>query len=173
MVTLLPATWFQRPKARRRWHKLRDLLALAKTLCYARGKENSTREDNRNEKSDRWGIFVIPCGGLFIGKSGTKARRSVYGTKVQRDHPCASGHCGRGIVGTAVVRELSRYKLDLLLIEAEPEVGWGSTKANSGSFMEDFTKNLAPSRPSTVCPVIKCTPSFAGIWMSVLSKTEF
>lgn len=39
---------------------------------------------------------------------------------------------GGGIIGTAVARELSRYKLDVLLIEAEPEVGWGTTKANSG-----------------------------------------
>ncbi len=39
---------------------------------------------------------------------------------------------GGGIMGTAVARELSRYKLDVLLIEAEPEVGWGTTKANSG-----------------------------------------
>lgn len=39
---------------------------------------------------------------------------------------------GGGIIGTAVARELSRYKLDVLLIEAEAEVGWGTTKANSG-----------------------------------------
>ncbi|HKM43680.1 MAG TPA: FAD-dependent oxidoreductase, partial [Limnochordia bacterium] len=37
---------------------------------------------------------------------------------------------GGGIVGTAVARELSRYKLDVLLLEAEAEVGWGTTKAN-------------------------------------------
>lgn len=39
---------------------------------------------------------------------------------------------GGGIMGTAVARELSKYKLDILLVEAEPEVGWGTTKANSG-----------------------------------------
>lgn len=39
---------------------------------------------------------------------------------------------GGGIIGTATARELSKYKLDVLLIEAEPEVGWGTTKANSG-----------------------------------------
>lgn len=39
---------------------------------------------------------------------------------------------GGGIMGTAAARELSRYKLDVLLLEAEPEVGWGTTKANSG-----------------------------------------
>src|SRR5690554_4690820 len=124
MVTLLPATWFQRPKARRRWHKLRDLLALAKTLCYARGKENSTREDNRNEKSDRWGIFVIPCGGLFLLEKAGQKRGGVFmGRRYKETIPVQVAIVGGGIVGTAVVRELSRYKLDLLLIEAEPEVG--------------------------------------------------
>ncbi len=39
---------------------------------------------------------------------------------------------GGGIMGTAVIRELSRYKLSSLLIEKEAEVGWGTTKANSG-----------------------------------------
>lgn len=39
---------------------------------------------------------------------------------------------GGGIMGTAAARELSKYKLDILLIEAEAEVGWGTTKANSG-----------------------------------------
>lgn len=39
---------------------------------------------------------------------------------------------GGGIVGTSVARELSKYNLDVLLIEKEAEVGWGTTKANSG-----------------------------------------
>ena len=39
---------------------------------------------------------------------------------------------GGGIMGTLVARELSRYELDLLLLEKEAEVGWGTTKANSG-----------------------------------------
>lgn len=39
---------------------------------------------------------------------------------------------GGGIIGTATARELSRYNIDVLLLEAEPEVGWGTTKANSG-----------------------------------------
>lgn len=38
---------------------------------------------------------------------------------------------GGGIVGTAIARELSRYKLDVLLLEKESDVGWGTTKANS------------------------------------------
>lgn len=39
---------------------------------------------------------------------------------------------GGGIIGTLTARELSRYQLDVLLLEKEAEVGWGTTKANSG-----------------------------------------
>lgn len=39
---------------------------------------------------------------------------------------------GGGIVGTAIARELSKYKLRVLLLEKEPDLGAGTTKANSG-----------------------------------------
>lgn len=39
---------------------------------------------------------------------------------------------GGGIVGAFVARELSKYDLDLILIEKNLDVGWGTTKANSG-----------------------------------------
>jgi glycerol-3-phosphate dehydrogenase len=37
---------------------------------------------------------------------------------------------GGGIAGTSIARELSRYELDLMLIEKEADVGWGQTKAS-------------------------------------------
>jgi glycerol-3-phosphate dehydrogenase len=37
---------------------------------------------------------------------------------------------GGGIVGTSIARELSRYELDVMLIEREVDVGWGQTKAS-------------------------------------------
>ncbi|MFB6290542.1 MAG: NAD(P)/FAD-dependent oxidoreductase, partial [Candidatus Bipolaricaulia bacterium] len=37
-----------------------------------------------------------------------------------------------GVIGTGIARELSRYKLDVAVLEKEPDVGWGTTKANSG-----------------------------------------
>ena len=37
---------------------------------------------------------------------------------------------GGGILGAAVARELSRYKVDITLVEKESDFGWGSTKAN-------------------------------------------
>lgn len=39
---------------------------------------------------------------------------------------------GGGIVGCALARELSRYRLRIALLEKEAEVGFGTTKANSG-----------------------------------------
>lgn len=39
---------------------------------------------------------------------------------------------GAGIIGTGIARELSRYDLDIAVLEKEPDVGWGTTKANSG-----------------------------------------
>ncbi len=39
---------------------------------------------------------------------------------------------GGGIVGSAIARELSRYQLQLVLIDKDCEVGFGTSKANSG-----------------------------------------
>ncbi|MEG1711196.1 MAG: NAD(P)/FAD-dependent oxidoreductase [Clostridia bacterium] len=39
---------------------------------------------------------------------------------------------GGGVVGCAILRELSRYKIKSLLIEKQEDVGCGSSKANSG-----------------------------------------
>ncbi|HDM78733.1 MAG TPA: FAD-dependent oxidoreductase, partial [Deltaproteobacteria bacterium] len=37
---------------------------------------------------------------------------------------------GGGVLGAAVARELSRYRVEAALLEREPDLGWGSTKAN-------------------------------------------
>lgn len=37
---------------------------------------------------------------------------------------------GGGVLGTAVARELARYRVDVTLVEKEVDFGWGSTKAN-------------------------------------------
>ncbi len=39
---------------------------------------------------------------------------------------------GGGVIGCAIARELSRYKLDVLLLEAHGDVGRGTSGANSG-----------------------------------------
>ncbi len=45
---------------------------------------------------------------------------------------------GGGVVGCAVLRELSRYDLTLLLLEKEADLGEGVTKANSGVIHAGF-----------------------------------
>jgi len=37
---------------------------------------------------------------------------------------------GGGVLGAAVARELSRYRVDVILVEKEADFGWGSTKTN-------------------------------------------
>ncbi len=37
---------------------------------------------------------------------------------------------GGGVLGAAVARELSKYKVDVVLVEKEADFGWGSTKTN-------------------------------------------
>src|SRR4030066_763544 len=39
---------------------------------------------------------------------------------------------GAGITGCTIARQLSRYRLSILVIEKEADVGWGTTKANTG-----------------------------------------
>ncbi len=39
---------------------------------------------------------------------------------------------GGGVIGCAIARELSRYRLGVLLVEKECEVGFGTSKSNSG-----------------------------------------
>ena len=39
---------------------------------------------------------------------------------------------GGGIVGCAIARELTRYQVKVALLEKEAEVGFGTSKANSG-----------------------------------------
>jgi glycerol-3-phosphate dehydrogenase len=37
---------------------------------------------------------------------------------------------GGGIAGTSIARELSRYELEVMLVEKEADIGWGQTKAS-------------------------------------------
>jgi len=45
---------------------------------------------------------------------------------------------GGGIVGTAIARELSKYDLNVVLLEKQPDVGVGTTKANSAILHAGF-----------------------------------
>ncbi|MFW6270787.1 MAG: NAD(P)/FAD-dependent oxidoreductase, partial [Bacillota bacterium] len=39
---------------------------------------------------------------------------------------------GGGVTGTAIARELSRYNLDIVLVEKDADIATGTSKANSG-----------------------------------------
>ena len=39
---------------------------------------------------------------------------------------------GGGVIGCAIARELTRYRIDVVLAEREVEVGFGTAKSNSG-----------------------------------------
>jgi len=39
---------------------------------------------------------------------------------------------GGGVIGCAIARELLRYRLKVILLEQECEVGFGTSKSNSG-----------------------------------------
>src|SRR5215470_10125805 len=45
---------------------------------------------------------------------------------------------GAGAVGSAIARELSRYALSVALVEAAPDVGMGTSKANTAIWHTGF-----------------------------------
>lgn len=45
---------------------------------------------------------------------------------------------GAGVVGTAIARELARYALKIVLLEAAPDVGMGTSKANTALWHTGF-----------------------------------
>ncbi|MBM3710205.1 MAG: FAD-dependent oxidoreductase, partial [Actinobacteria bacterium] len=53
---------------------------------------------------------------------------------------------GAGITGCAIARELSRYKVDILVIEKEADVGWGTTKANTGIVHPGYAGDMGTLR---------------------------
>ncbi|MEG1159193.1 MAG: NAD(P)/FAD-dependent oxidoreductase [Acidaminococcaceae bacterium] len=56
---------------------------------------------------------------------------------------------GGGIVGTAILRELSKYKLKSVLVEKEPDVAMGTTKSNSAILHAGFDAPNGSLKAST------------------------
>jgi len=46
------------------------------------------------------------------------------------NHRCDVLVIGAGVVGCAIARELSKYKIQTVLVEKEPDVGLGVSKGN-------------------------------------------
>jgi len=55
---------------------------------------------------------------------------------------------GAGVVGTCVARSLSRYKLNVILVEKEEDVGFGVSKANSSIVHAGFHERLGTKKAS-------------------------
>lgn len=57
---------------------------------------------------------------------------------------------GAGVVGTSIARELSRYKLNIALLEKEEEFGFGVSKSNSG-IIHPGTQNPPHTLKAKLC----------------------
>jgi len=57
---------------------------------------------------------------------------------------------GAGVVGAAIARELSRYKLDIAVLEKQQEYGFGVSKSNSG-IIHPGTQNKPGLLKSKLC----------------------
>lgn len=47
---------------------------------------------------------------------------------------------GAGITGCAVARQLSKYKLNVLVLEREDDISCGTTKSNNGMIIQVMIK---------------------------------
>ena len=67
---------------------------------------------------------------------------------------------GGGVVGCAIARELSRYKISIAVLEKEDDVGWGISCRNSGVIHAGFN-----NKPGTLMAkfCIEGNKSFAGL----------
>ncbi len=57
---------------------------------------------------------------------------------------------GAGVVGTAIARQLSRYKLDIAVLEKEEDLAFGVSKSNSG-IIHPGTQNPVDSLKGRLC----------------------
>jgi glycerol-3-phosphate dehydrogenase len=62
----------------------------------------------------------------------------VPGSSVTAPHSCDVVVVGAGVVGTAIARELARYPLRTALLDADPDVGNGTSKANTAILHTGF-----------------------------------
>ena len=58
---------------------------------------------------------------------------------------------GCGVVGAAIARELSRYKIKVAVLEKEADVSFGTSKANSGIIHGGFHAAPGSNKAKFVC----------------------
>jgi glycerol-3-phosphate dehydrogenase len=59
---------------------------------------------------------------------------------------------GAGVIGATIARELSRYKLNTILIDKQADVGWGTTKANTGIVHAGYSEDPHTLRGKLCAP---------------------
>ncbi len=64
---------------------------------------------------------------------------------------------GGGVIGSAIARELSRYKLDVVLLEKADDVAMGTSKANSGIIHAGYNADASTLKGKLN---VKANPSF-------------
>jgi len=72
---------------------------------------------------------------------------------------------GGGIVGTSILRKLAEYRLKLLLVEKQPDVCEGASKANSGILHTGFD-----AKPGTV--EAECLRRSRGLWPGLIERLK-
>ncbi|MBN1848289.1 MAG: NAD(P)/FAD-dependent oxidoreductase [Deltaproteobacteria bacterium] len=77
---------------------------------------------------------------------------------------------GGGVVGCAIARELSRYQLDILLIEKEMDVGLGTSSRNSGVLHSGIHYKPGTIRAETD---VKGNAMMAGLCKDLKVKYEY
>ena len=66
---------------------------------------------------------------------------------------------GAGVVGAAIARELTRYELDVALLEAGPDVGAGTSKANTALLHTGFDAKPGTLEARLVARGHSCCPT--------------
>jgi glycerol-3-phosphate dehydrogenase len=77
---------------------------------------------------------------------------------------------GAGVIGCAIARELSKYKLDILLVEKELDVGLGTSSRNSGVLHSGIHYNPGTVRAEVD---VKGNAMMAGLCKDLKVKCEY
>src|SRR5258705_553146 len=70
---------------------------------------------------------------------------------------------GAGVVGAAIARELTRYRLDVTLLEAGPDVGAGTSKANTALLHTGFDAKPGTLEARLVASGFGLLSEYAGL----------
>lgn len=93
-----------------------------------------------------------------------KRKPKAGGTQMQNDKYDVVV-IGGGVVGTAILRELSLYQLKLLLVEKQRDICEGTSKANSGIVHTGFD-----AKPGTV--EAECLKRSRGLWPKLIVELK-